>query len=135
MIKEDYLMRQLSDFLEALSRLLSDNQGNLERKVETFYKTFTKFDNDFYKDNDIEYILTTLKSTTNENEFRILTLVNENNLDKVIKINNIYKFVEGIVVGQNISDENCFILHQLVDGNTIIRRIHFDNIITRIQDI
>lgn len=47
----------------------------------------------------------------------------------------IYKFVEGIVVGQNISDENCFILHQLVDGNTIIRRIHFDNIITRIQDI
>lgn len=71
MIKEDYLMRQLSDFLEALSKLLSDNQGDFESKVETFYKTFTKFDNDFYKDNDIEYILTTLKSTTNENEFRI----------------------------------------------------------------
>lgn len=95
------------------------------------FSTLVKDDSDFVKFN----FFSKLDDWQSENEFRILTLVNENNLDKVIKINNIYKFVEGIVVGQNISDENCFILHQLVDGNTIIRRIHFDNIITRIQDI
>ena len=95
------------------------------------FSTLVKDDSDFVKFN----FFSKLDDWQSVNEFRILTLVNENNLDKVIKINNIYKFVEGIVVGQNISDENCFILHQLVDGNTIIRRIHFDNIITRIQDI
>lgn len=112
------------DYLIKLGKMIKSNS------VDIFYELL-KNNSEFVKFN----FFTKLDDWESENEYRVLTIINDSNIDRIIEVNNIYEFVEGIVVGQNISEENCFILRELVDTKTLVRKIYFDSIITRIQDI
>lgn len=92
--------------------------------------------------NNSEYLLfnyfTKLSDWETENEYRIIILSNEGSENDIIKINGLFSFLEGVVIGNNISDENRFILEKVIEErkpNLIMRQIYFDNTITSIQDI
>lgn len=121
-----------------------DNYANEQLKKEDIQQLYKKIDLEYSnvfldmirKNNDfLNYnFFTKLNDWESENEYRIMTYVCEKDSNTNVEIDELYKFLEGVVVGQNIADENCVILNKLAK-DVKIRKIYFDNHITSIQDI
>lgn len=121
-----------------------DNYANNQLKKEDIQQLYKKivqeYNNVFLemirKNNDflIYNFFTKLNDWESENEYRIMTYICDKDSNTKVEIDELYKFLEGVVVGQNIADENCVILNKLTK-DVKIRKIYFDNHITSIQDI
>lgn len=150
-INKEKLLRQLSiqeiDFIDRKVEYVK-NYSTLKMNSDEITLLCKKIDSkscDVISEmikNNFKYVkfnyFTKLDDWKTENEYRIIIISNEGSEKDTVKINNLFSFLEGIVIGYNINDENRFILKKIVEerkNNFIIRQIYFDNTITSIQDI
>lgn len=150
-INKEKLLRQLSiqeiDFIDRKVEYVK-NYSTLKMNSDEITLLCKKIDSkscDVISEmikNNFKYVkfnyFTKLDDWKTENEYRIIIISNEDSEKDTVKINNLFSFLEGIVIGYNINDENRFILKKIVEerkNNFIIRQIYFDNTITSIQDI
>lgn len=66
MLKRDYIMRMLREFLEALALLINKKSSFSEDKFSELYSTYFKRDRRFYEENDLEAIATDMGMQTDE---------------------------------------------------------------------
>lgn len=66
MLKRDYIMRMLREFLEALALLINKKSSFSEDKFSELYSTYFKRDRRFYEENDLEVIATDMGMQADE---------------------------------------------------------------------
>ena len=66
MIEQDYILRHLQEFMDALADLLSVRGHISTEEISPFYTTFLNSDRNYFIDNDIESILSKFESKEDE---------------------------------------------------------------------